>query len=231
MLCYRIREFRAGVQIGEVLQDIYIVISGTCPYFVPRAGLVTTSQQAPILYDPMDSQTSVVPVRIGQPTGFSITFQDTATSAPVNALRATVVWLPPGLSATITGTGTNILQVRLQGVLSDLSAANRYILINVENNAPVRRRWDFTCTLSLAMTTGMEASEKAHQWVLVPNPTSTASVLRGALPGDVIRVLSPQGQVLWQTTVEVASVNLPVLPAGVYFVQRGSEVRLWVVQP
>ncbi len=148
--CYRVREYRNGVQIGETFQDVYLIIQN-CPVSTPPNAVgSTTAQPNPVTYNENNPNSFIfqAPVCPGQtPQQFCMTlrYQDNVNPAPQNQLRVTVVQIPPGATATVTGNNTNNAQVQICWAPTIADVGNYTVVITVENNVcPIRGRWDYS---------------------------------------------------------------------------------------
>lgn len=151
--CYRVREFRNGVQIGETMQDVYLIIQNCSVSTPPTATGSTTTQPSPVVYNENNPNSFIfqAPVCPGQtPQQFCMTlrYQDNTNPSPQNQLRVTVVQIPPGATANVTGNNTNNAQVEICWAPTLADVGNHTVVITVENNAcPIRGRWDYSYIL------------------------------------------------------------------------------------
>jgi len=147
--CYRVREFRNGVQIGETFQDVYLIIQN-CTSVRPQATASTTIQPNPVAYDESNPNTftfqaPVCPLGGGQQFCLNLSYTDNVNPSPSNRLQVTVVQIPQGATATVTGNNTNNVQVQICWTPTAADIGNHTVLVSVSNNAcPIRGRWDYT---------------------------------------------------------------------------------------
>jgi gliding motility-associated-like protein len=151
VFCYRVREFRNGVQIGETFQDVYLIIQN-CPNPTPPAATAgTTVQPNPVQYNETNPNTftfqaPVCPLGGGQQFCINLQYRDTVNPSPANQLQVNVVQVPPGATATVTGNGTNTAQVQICWTPTLANVGQNYnVVVSVSNNTcPIRGRWDYT---------------------------------------------------------------------------------------
>jgi gliding motility-associated-like protein len=147
--CYRVREFRNGVQIGETFQDVYLIIQN-CISAPPQATANSTVQPNPVAYDESNPNTFTFQVPVcalggGQQFCLNLSYTDNVNPSPSNQLQATVVQIPQGATATVTGNNTNNVQVQICWTPTAADIGNHTVLVSVSNNAcPIRGRWDYT---------------------------------------------------------------------------------------
>ena len=153
VFCYRVLEFRNGVQIGETFQDVYLIIQNCPPSPPPQATANTTVQPNPVNYDESNPNTftfqaPVCPLGGGQQFCINLRYTDNVNPSPANQLRVTVVQIPPGATATVTGNNTNNVQVQICWTPTNANIGNHTVIVSVSNNTcPIRGRWDYTYIL------------------------------------------------------------------------------------
>jgi len=76
-------------------------------------------------------------------------FNDTVNPSPTNRLQVNVVQVPPGATTTVTGNGTNNVQVQICWTPTFANVGQNYnVVVSVSNNTcPIRGRWDYTYAL------------------------------------------------------------------------------------
>ncbi|MCX8112757.1 MAG: PKD domain-containing protein [Bacteroidia bacterium] len=150
--CYKVEEYRNGVKIGETFQDVYLIIQN-CPTPTPPTAVTIPPNRPPAVYDEGNANSFIftLPLCPSQPPQqYCLTFnyRDTINPAPQNRLRITVVQIPPGATATVSGNNTNNAQVQLCWTPTTSDLGDHTVVITVENNScPIRVRWDYTYIL------------------------------------------------------------------------------------
>jgi gliding motility-associated-like protein len=175
--CYRVREFRNGVQIGETFQDVYLIIQN-CTSSPPQATGGSTAQPNSVTYDESNPNTftfqaPVCPLGGGQQFCLNLSYTDNVNPSPANQLQATVVQRPPGATATITGNNTNNVQVQICWTPTAADVGRNYTaLVSVSNNAcSIRGRWDYTYVFRVR-----EGIQKDNQIAVIRGPGDTVLV-------------------------------------------------------
>ncbi len=174
VFCYRVREFRNGVQIGETFQDIYLIIQNCPPSPRPQATGTTTIQLNPTNYDENNPNTftfqaPACPLGGGQQFCLNLQYTDNVNPSPANQLQVTLVQTPPGATATVTGNNTNNAQVQICWTPTIADVGNYIIIVSVSNNTcPIRGRWDYTYVLRVR-----PGVQKDNQIAVIRGPRDT----------------------------------------------------------
>ena len=175
VFCYRVREFRNGVQIGETFQDVYLIIQNCSNPTPPAATASTTVQPNPVQYNETNPNTftfqaPVCPLGGGQPLCMNLQYRDTVNPSPANRLQVNVVQVPPGATTTVTGNGTNNVQVQICWTPTFANVGQNYnVVVSVSNNTcPIRGRWDYTYVLRVR-----EGLQKDNYIAVVRGPGDT----------------------------------------------------------
>jgi len=153
VFCYRVREFRNGVQIGETFQDVYLIIQNCSNPAPPGAVGSTNVQPNPVQYNETNTNTltfqaPVCPLGGGQPLCMNLQYRDTVNPSPANQLQVNVVQVPPGATTTVIGNGTNNVQVQICWTPTLANVGQNYnVVVSVSNNAcPIQGRAEATTT-------------------------------------------------------------------------------------
>jgi len=176
VFCYRVREFRNGVQIGETFQDVYLIIQN-CTSPPPQATGSSTAQPNSVAYDESNPNTftfqaPVCPLGGGQQFCLNLSYIDNVNPSPANQLQATVIQLPPRATATITGNNTNNVQVQICWTPTAADIGNYTALVSVSNNAcPIRGRRDYTYVFRARL-----GIQKDNQIAVIRGPGDTVLV-------------------------------------------------------
>ncbi|GIV25597.1 MAG: hypothetical protein KatS3mg026_1289 [Bacteroidia bacterium] len=150
--CYKVEEYRNGVKIGETIQDVYLIIQN-CPAPTPPVAATNTPSRSNVVYDETNANSfsfavPLCPGQTGQQYCMTFNYTDNVNFPPQNQLRVTLVQLPNGVTATVTGNNTSSAQVQLCWTPTAADIGDHTVVITVENNAcPIRGRWDYTYVL------------------------------------------------------------------------------------